>query len=321
MESIEAFDEENSAEAQMFMSEVLNGLTSKPKTLPCKYFYDKRGSELFDKICELPEYYPTRVELEIMQDFAGQMADMIGPEAEIIEMGSGSSLKTRLLLEKLDNPTAYVPVDISAEHLEETVQDLSDEFPEVPVMPVAADFTRSFDIPEPPNPPRKEVIYFPGSTIGNFKPRQATKILSEMGDMLNSNSGLLIGVDLRKQKRLLETAYNDEQGVTAEFNLNLLRRIKDELKAQIDLDAFEHQAFFNERESRIEMHLVSKTDQQMKIDGTVIKLQKGESIHTENSYKYDLSQFAKIADNAGFKRVEVWTDAKDLFSVQYFRRT
>lgn len=301
-----------------FLTDALEGLSDEPKRLPCKYFYDKRGSELFEKICELPEYYPTRTELAIMKEHGPDMADRIGANAELIELGSGSSQKTRLLLKHLKNPTAYVPVDISREHLRESAKRLAVEFPHIPVLPVNADFTEDFDIPDPPRPFHRETVYFPGSTIGNFLPDGVVALLRRIASIVSRGGGLLIGVDLKKDVDILEAAYNDEAGVTAEFNLNLLHRLQRELDADVQVDQFEHSAFYNDDEGRIELHLVSKTEQTIELDGVEIGFEKGETIHTENSYKYDLKEFDALAGQAGFERRAVWTDDSDLFSVQFF---
>jgi dimethylhistidine N-methyltransferase len=301
-----------------FLADALAGLTDEPKRLPCKYFYDKRGSELFEKICELPEYYPTRIELSIMQEHSGEMADRIGPEAELIELGSGNSLKTRLLLKRLTHPAAYVPVDISERHLKESAKRLAAEFPHIPILPVCADFSRDFDVPMPPRQVSRKCVYFPGSTIGNFTPEGVHTLLNRIANLVSNGGGLLIGLDLKKSIDILEAAYNDQAGVTAEFNLNLLRRLQNELDADLNPDQFEHSAFYNRDEGRIEMHLTSKTEQTIELDGVEIGLKKGETIHTENSYKYGLDEFGALAGQAGFERKAVWTDDSDLFSVQFF---
>lgn len=301
-----------------FLTDTIRGLSSRKKSLPCKYFYDKRGSELFEEICDLPEYYPTRTELNIMENHIGEMADNIGPRCQVIELGSGASVKTRLLLSQLDRPAAYVPVDISAKFLHETARELSREFPRVPVLPVAADFTSEFEVPDPPLKAKKKTVYFPGSTIGNFVPQRVVMLLDRMSRMVGEGGGLLIGVDLKKDKNTLEAAYNDEKGITAAFNLNILNRLQNDLNAKIEPDHFEHLAYYNESEGRVELHLVSKKDQTVHLNGDEFHFESGETIHTENSYKYDLEEFRHLALLAGFNRDNVWTDDDGLFSVQFF---
>jgi dimethylhistidine N-methyltransferase len=302
----------------VFLTDTIKGLSSRKKTIPCKYFYDKRGSELFEEICEQPEYYPTRTELDIMERNVGEMAANIGQRCQLIELGSGASIKTRLLLEELERPAGYVPVDISANFLHETARELAREFPHVPVLPVAADFTSEFEVPETPLRARKKAVYFPGSTVGNFIPERVVNLLYRMSQIVGKRGGLLIGVDLKKNKSTLEAAYNDEKGVTAAFNLNILNRLQKDLNAEIDPDQFEHLAYYNETEGRIELHLVSKRNQSIRLNGDEFRLESGETIHTENSYKYDLEEFRQLALLAGFERFKVWADDRNLFSVQYF---
>lgn len=296
------------------LAEVLAGLNEEPKLLPCKFFYDKRGSELFDAICELPEYYPTRTEMAIMADHVADMAAMIGPEALVIELGSGSSVKTHQLLDALDRPTGYVPIDISREHLLESAHRINAAFPGVEVLPVCADYLQDFDVPEPRREPRRRVVYFPGSTIGNFHRPEARRFLRRIAELAGPGGMLLIGVDLRKQRDVLIPAYDDAQGVTAEFNLNLLRRINRETDADFDLGAYEHRAVWDDEESRIEMHLVARSDQIVRLGGRMFTLGRGESIRTECSYKHTLAGFARLA--SGFAVDRVWTDGDARFSVQ-----
>ena len=309
---------ERSQERIEFRKDVIEGLSRHPKRLPCKYFYDRHGSELFDRICELDEYYPTRTELTIMQSEISQMAARLGPRCLLVELGSGSSVKTRLLLKAMLQPAGYVPVDISGEHLVQSARRLAEEFPEMPVLPVHADFSEAFSVPQPPGLSRRCVVYFPGSTIGNFTPRRTVKLLGQIAAMSGDGGGLLIGIDLKKDPAILEAAYNDREGVTAKFNLNLLARIGRELEARVRLDKFEHRAFFNAEEGRIEMYLVSTIKQTVCLPDVEFKFEVGEMIHTENSYKYDLDEFAAIADEVGLRRAGQWTDAEKLFGVQYF---
>lgn len=294
---------------------MLDGLSAPRKTLPCKYFYDARGSELFDRICELPEYYPTRTETAILRDRIDEIAEVMPFGAALIEYGSGSSTKTRLLLDRLDDLAAYVPVDISGSHLLRSAWRLRARYPRLSVRPVCADFTQPFNLPDLDDRPR--VVFFPGSTIGNFGPEDAVDLLAGMADVAGPGGGLLIGVDLLKSPEILIPAYDDAAGVTAAFNLNLLARINRELGGTFDLDAFSHRAVFNDDLGRIEMHLVSEIEQVAEVDGTPFRFAEGETIHTENSHKYSREQFAALAARAGWRVDTVWTDPAELFSVQY----
>lgn len=300
------------------LAEVCEGLGRQQKRLPSKYFYDAEGSRLFDQICELPEYYPTRTELSIMRDRVAEIALLIGEGALLIEPGSGSSLKTRCLLEKLRAPAAYVPVEISRDHLEAAAQALRQQFPELTVLPVCADFTRPFALPEPAEPPKRSVMYFPGSTIGNFDPHTARQLLKQMAATVGHGGGLLIGVDVKKDIAVLEAAYNDAQGVTAAFNLNLMAHLNNELGADFDLSQYEHYAYYNEDLGRIEMHLRSRADQTVRVGGKSFAFRAGETVHTENSYKYTPDEFEALASEAGFVRERLWMDDRQLFSVQYY---
>ncbi len=277
-----------------FRDEVLAGLRDWPPHLPCKYFYDARGSQLFDDICELDEYYLTRSELAIMRSHAHEMAAQIGDGAILVEYGSGSSVKTRLLLDHLPNPAAYVPVDISRTHLQQTADQLSEAYPHIEVLPVCADFTEQFDLPDPQRDSAPErdsthvAVYFPGSTIGNFQPAEVRKMLVRIAELCGSGGGLLIGIDLQKDVRVIEAAYNDAQGLTSEFNLNLLRRINRELDGDFDLEQFAHRAVYAVEPGRVEISLVSQRDQRVTIGGEAFDIAEGESIHTEYSYKYTI---------------------------------
>lgn len=303
-----------------FLSDVLAGLTDEPKRLPCKYLYDERGSALFEEICGLDEYYLTRAELEILDTHLDEIADCLGPHTAIVEFGSGSSLKTRKLLSRLESPVALIPVDISREHLAHSARVLAAQFPRLAVRPVCADFTQPFELPAIARGAEKTIVYFPGSTIGNFSPSEAAELLEVIGDCAGSGGGLLIGVDLKKPRSILEPAYDDARQVTAEFNLNLLRRMNRELFADFDVDRFRHESRYNDCEGRIEMHLVSAGDQSVQLDGTEIHFADGESIHTENSYKYSLGQFSSLAASCGFAVQRVWCDSRRYFSVQYLTR-
>jgi dimethylhistidine N-methyltransferase len=304
-------------ETDSFREAVHAGLQREQKEIPSKFLYDARGSALFDAICELDEYYPTRTEMRIMRAHGAAMAEAVGPRARLLEYGSGSSLKTRILLDHLDDPALYVPIDISREHLAEAAQDLAEAYPDVPVQPVCADYTQDMDLPEPPMPAQRTVVYYPGSTIGNFQPEAAVDFLSGVADVVGPGGGLLIGVDLQKDLDVLRAAYNDAEGVTAAFNKNLLRRINRELEANFDLDAFEHRAIWNADEGCIEMHLVSREAQAVSVGGTTVAFDAGESIRTEYSYKFTREGFATMAADAGFTVERVWTDKDEYFSIQY----
>lgn len=303
-------------ERDTFRAEVMQGLQKARKELPSKYFYDEVGSRLFDQICELDEYYPTRTEFSIMQKHAGEMVSLLGPNCLLIEYGSGSSTKIRKLLDALPDLAAYVPIDISKEHLIRSVAPLAIAYPELEVLPVCADYTNHFELPLPKKPVSRRVIYYPGSTIGNFDREPARKFLKQVAKV-SQGGGLLIGVDMKKDFNILHRAYNDSQEVTAQFNLNLLTRINQELDANFQLDQFGHYAFYNPGAGRIEMHLVSLKKQVVSIGDVEISFELGESIWTESSYKYTLDEFATLAATAGFTVRRVWTDPQELFSVQY----
>lgn len=297
--------------------EIHAGLSRAVKSISPKFFYDDKGSQLFDAICELPEYYPTRTELGIMQANIEELARLIGPQASLIELGSGSSLKTRVLLKQLQDLAVYVPVDISQEHLLLTAECIRADFPAIEVLPVVADFTQVFDLPSPTVMPLRNIIYFPGSTIGNFSADEAHSLMRVMHQQAGEDGGMLIGVDLRKDKAILERAYNDSQGVTAEFNLNVLRHLNREFGATFDLEKFSHRAIYNVEAGRIEMYLDSLAEQSVYVGDKIFHFDKNESILTEHSYKYTLTQFAGMVLAAGFRVEQVWLDSEQLFSVQY----
>lgn len=300
----------------VFLADVVSGLSADPKTLPCMYLYDERGSELFEAICELPEYYPTRTELGILDRYVDEMAKAIGARALVVEYGSGSGRKTRVLLNHLTDPVAYVPIEISREALDSSVADLRRAYPRLEILPICTDYTAHVDLPRPARKAERTCVYFPGSTIGNFAPAEARAFLRRMADVAGKDGCVLIGVDLEKERERLEAAYDDAAGVTAEFNLNLLHRIRDELDVEIPIEAFRHRALYNEGEGRIEMHLVSERDLRVEVGEKTLSFEKGETIHTENSYKYTLERFAELADGAGLQVDRVWTDPEQLFSVQ-----
>jgi dimethylhistidine N-methyltransferase len=300
------------ATAGAFAADVVAGLTAKPKRVPPKYFYDLAGSALFDRITRLPEYYPTRCELDILHDNAPAIASLFPPGCALIEFGGGSSRKARILLGAAATVEAYVPVDISGDFLQQDAAQLRSDFPHLAVHPLIVDFTKPFELP-PAVAALPRVGFFPGSTIGNFEPHEACKFLRHAGAMLGQGALFVIGVDLVKDAKVLYRAYNDSEGITAKFNLNLLARINRELGADFDLGAFEHHALYNAQHSRIEMHLASTRRQKVRVNGTTIDFRAGETIHTENSYKYTIESFQALARGSGWSPLKVWTDG--LFSV------
>jgi len=302
------------------LAELVDGLRQPLKTVSPKYFYDERGSQLFEQITELPEYYLTRTELSIMNHHIDEMAALIGPKTSLIEFGSGSSQKIRILLEHLVDLAAYVPVDISREHLVASADALAADYPDIEVLPVAADFTQPFDLPNPVVMPVRNIVYFPGSTIGNFSPEAALGLLEVMHHEAGTGGGLLIGIDLRKDRDTLERAYNDARGVTAEFNLNVLNHLNKAFGANFDVGAFRHVAEYNEIDGRIEMYLVSEEEQSVSIGDSRVEIAAGERILTEHSHKYALDEFNALTAQVGFKSVSHWTDADKKFAVCFFER-
>lgn len=306
-------DSEDEARAT-FARDVVAGLTAPRKTLRPKYFYDEEGSRLFEEITQVPEYYPTRTEIGILQKHGKAIANLIPAGGALVEFGAGSSVKIRTILRALDKLAVYVPVDISADFLAAQAEGLQDDFPNLKVLPVAADFTRPFSLPKEARL-RPRVGFFPGSTIGNFEPAEAESFLRHAARILGAGAHLIVGVDLVKDRDVLRAAYNDADGITALFNLNLLRRINRELEGDFDLDRFEHRAVFNEQCSRIEMHLVSRTRQRVSVCGRTIDFAPDETIHTECSYKYTLDTFADIARKTGWTPAKSWTDERNYFSI------
>ena len=300
------------------MTDVIAGLSSNSRTLPCKYFYDERGAALFQKICELPEYYVTRTEIDILDRHGSDIAAQLGPRIQLIGLGTGAGTKTRILIEALDNPAVYIPVDISEKQLRESTALFRKIFPDLEILPVCADYLQPVFLPTPRNRPARSIIYFPGSTIGNFEPREAVEFLRRVASVCRAGDGLLIGVDLKKEQRVLEAAYNDNAGVTAQFNLNLLERINRELAADFDLDQWRHRAVYDSRVGRIEMHLISEIDQFVHFDEHKFHFRRGEKIVTEFSYKYAPDEFSALASEAGFDFAQIWTDDARLFGVFYF---
>ena len=304
---------------EQFAADVIGGLSATPKSLPPKYFYDATGSELFERITELSEYYPTRCEMKILNDHAGDIAQLIPQGSALIEFGSGSSKKARIVLGAAASKlAAYVPVDICREMIEQEAADLRPDFPNVKVLPVTADITQVFPLPPEAKAAPMRVGFFPGSTIGNFEPHEAAAFLRNAAKILGSRSRLIVGVDLVKATEVLNRAYNDKAGVTAEFNLNLLKRINRELGGNFRLECFEHHAFYNRERNRIEMHLASLKRQKVKVAGETIDFRAGETIHTENSYKYSVESLAALARGAGWRPLAAWTDARKYFSIQAF---
>jgi L-histidine N-alpha-methyltransferase len=304
-------------ERAAFLADVLEGLALPQKQIPCKWLYDARGSHLFEQICVLDEYYPTRVELGILERDVRGMAALLGPGCALIEYGAGSGLKTRLLLQHLSQPAAYVPIDISASALAGTAARLARDFPHVRVLPVCADFTAPLDLPLAGVRAHRRAVFFPGSTIGNLHKPEMVAFLRGVARQCGSGGGLLLGVDLRKERAVLERAYDDSRGVTAAFNLNLLTRANRELGADFELGAFRHEARWDARHGRVEMHLVSRTVQAVTMAGERFGFEPGETIWTESSYKYELHELAALAALAGWRCERAWTDERAWFSVHY----
>ena len=302
-----------------FLSEAVAGLSRPQKTLPCKFLYDDEGSRLFNDICELEEYYPTRTENQILGDNISEIANLIGSECRLVEFGSGTSTKTRHLLNHLQSVSSYVPIDISGAQLLESAIRLAREFPDLEINPLEADYGEISKVPETKRKPRRTVAFFPGSTIGNFDPIAAIAFLRKISRLCGRDGGLLIGVDRKKPRWILEPAYNDRNGVTAKFNLGILARANRELGADFDLSAFRHHAPYNETHGRIEMHLVSQRAQTVNLNAQEFRFEEGEYITTEHSYKYTLPGFAGLALRSGFELVRNWEDRNHLFSVLFLR--
>lgn len=302
-----------------FLSEVVAGLSRPHKMLPCKYLYDEQGSNLFNEICELEEYYPTRTENQILRKNISEIAGLIGWGCRLVEFGSGTSAKSRYLLTHLPYMSGYIPIDISGPQLLESAAQLAREFPKLEISPLEADYGEIVELPRTRRRPCRTVAFFPGSTIGNFEPNEAVPFLSNIASLCGGDGALLIGVDRKKEKRILERAYNDRQGVTAKFNLNLLARANRELGADFDLSSFRHRAPYNESLGRIEMHLVSTRPQIVHLDSQEFSFDEGEYITTEYSYKYTLQGFAGLALRAGFELVKSWEDRNHFFSVLFLR--
>lgn len=301
-----------------FLSDVIAGLSSEPRTLPCKYFYDERGAALFQKICEQPEYYITRTEIDILDRYRAEIAANLGPQIDLIGLGTGSGTKTRILIEALEKPAVYIPVDISEKQLRKSTALFRKIFPDLEILPVCADYLQPVVLPATRRQAARNVVYFPGSTIGNFEPGEATEFLRRIANVCCRGGALLIGVDLRKDRGVIEAAYNDGAGVTAQFNLNLLARANRELGGNFDLQRWQHRAIYNSDAGRIEMYLISQIDQAVQIADHTFRFRSGEKIITEFSYKYAREGFAALAGDAGFEFQKMWTDDARLFGVFYF---
>lgn len=303
-----------------FRADVLTGLAARPRTIPPKYFYDADGSALFDAITATPEYYVTRTELSILERIAPEISERAGPGAIVIEPGSGSSVKIATLLAALDNPKAYIGSDISKEHLIAACRDLAAGHPGLFVGAVCADFTVPLDLSELDIPAGRRLVFFPGSTIGNFEPAEAVQVLKNIRTWLRPGDALLLGADRIKDPRILTAAYDDAEGVTAAFNLNLLKRIARELDSDIDPADFRHRAIWNEERSRIEMHLEAKRDVGFTVSGQRFEMREGETIHTENSHKFSIESFTGLARKAGLIVEQTWSDPADHFTLYWLER-
>jgi dimethylhistidine N-methyltransferase len=315
-EAIEFFDKH--PDLGDFRSEVLTGLGLSQKQIPPKYFYDRRGSQLFEQICDLDEYYPTRTEVSILEHNSAQIAGLLGDDAVLIEYGSGSSRKIQILLDAVSGHGTYIAVDISKQHLIHSAGELAQAYPELNVIAICADYSKPFSLPpDAALSGKSRTAFFSGSTIGNLDPADALAFLKNTAAMVGPGGSMLLGVDLKKNAQILNAAYNDSHGVSAAFNLNVLARINRELGADFDLSAFAHRAFYDQPKGRIEMHLESLAEQSVQLGGTVISFRKGETIHTENSYKYSVEEVRALAANGGFQTAYIWTDPNDLFGVFY----
>lgn len=310
--------EKVAVEEKEILDEIFNGLNQPQKKLPSKLFYDDKGSQLFDQICRLDEYYPTRTEMMILKNNVDEIVECFGDNSIFIEYGSGSSLKSRLLLKNIKNLSGYIPIDISTEHLQSTADSLNERYPDLDIYPVAADYTKTIEIPDIKKPVKKRMGFFPGSTLGNFLPEEAREFLTVVADELGENGGFIIGIDLKKDKEILEAAYNDKKGITAEFNFNMLNHLNDQFGFNFDVNAFKHYAPFNEEQSRIEMHLVSTKEQKVKCKNEVFHFSKWETILTEYSHKYSIEAFENII--AGLFEIDkIWTDDKNYFAVMHLK--
>lgn len=306
------------ADRTALAEEIVQGLTADDqKTLPCKWLYDEKGSQFFDAITELDAYYPTRTELSILEAHVDEIARLCGPKCTIIEYGAGSVVKVRILLDALEDPVALIPIDISGEHLAAAAAGLARDYPGVDVRPIEADYTRHVPLPPPHPDARKNVAFFPGSTLGNFHPEAAQRFLASIAETIGRGGGLLIGVDRKKDAAVLELAYNDPDGVTAAFDRNILVHLNRELGTDFDVDRFLHRAIYDAKEGRIEMHLFSTADQTVRVGDVEVSIASGESIRTECSYKYTPEEFQDLSRAAGFECRAFWTDPKEWFAVYF----
>lgn len=321
VQALDLRDDDRRPPADELVGIVQRGLRARPKRLPSWLFYDERGSQLFEAICEQPEYYLTRCEVALMAAHAGEMADVLGEDVRLVEYGSGSALKTNMLLEHLHAPVAYVPVEISTEPLRRSVAELAARFPNLPVQPLSCDFTRPLRLPIPPRAPRRTVLYFPGSTIGNFEAREASSLLRKMRTEMGEGGGILIGADLKKDTATIEAAYNDRAGVTAEFTMNMLVRLNREAGTEFDLSAFRHHAHYNAMAGRIETFLVSTRDQKVRVGKQQVSFTAEEAMQVEYSCKYSHDDFAALAAKAGLEIAQYWTDQGNMFAVYYLVRS
>src|SRR5437773_773294 len=317
-DSLTAPQQISTSESSDFVADVVAGLSSNPRTLPCKYFYDERGATLFQKICELPEYYVTRTEIEILDRNRSEIASQLGPAIQLIGLGTGAGTKTRILIEALDKPAVYIPVDISEKQLRKSTAVFQKIFPNLEILPVCADYLQPVVLPSPRHDAARNVVYFPGSTIGNFEPNEALEFLRRIANVSGRGGGLLIGADLQKDQNVIEAAYNDSAGITAEFNLNLLAHINRKTGANFDLNQWQHRAIYNSEAGRIEMYLISQADQTVRIQDREFHFRAGERILTEHSYKHTPEGFIALARQAGFDFVTLWTDDARWFGVFYF---
>jgi len=309
---------QQSPQSSAFETDVLEGLHATPKHIPAKYFYDAAGSQLFERITELPEYYPTRCEMKTLSAHAADIAKLIPAGAALVEFGSGSSKKARILLRAAPKLAAYVPVDICGEMIEQEAAELRPDFPQLKVLPVTADICNPFELPEEAKVAPSRIGFFPGSTIGNFEPHEASAFLRNAANILGHGAKLIIGADLIKPVEVLNAAYNDTAGMTAKFNLNLLTRINRELGGTFRLNTFEHHAFYNRERHRVEMHLASLKRQKVRVAGETIDFRAGETIHTENSYKYSVESLTALARGVGWLPAGAWADEDKYFSIQAF---
>jgi dimethylhistidine N-methyltransferase len=320
MQAFDLRDDDRRPPADDLIEVVQRGLRARPKRLPSWLFYDERGSQLFEEICEQPEYYLTRCEVALMAAHAAEMADVLGEDVRLVEYGSGNALKTQMLLEHLRSPVSYVPVEISSEPLRRSVQGLSERFPALAVQPLPSDFTRALRLPIPPRAPRRTVLYFPGSTIGNFELSDASNLLRKMRNEMGEGGGILIGADLKKDIATIEAAYNDRAGVTAEFTLNMLVRLNREAGSDFDVSAFRHQSHYNAMIGRIETFLVSTRDQKVRVGKQQVSFTAEEAMQVEYSCKYSPADFAALAARAGLEIMQEWTDPLGMFAVYYLVR-